>query len=442
MIAEFANRLKSLEDPFIVTHIDADGLTSGAILLNTFFRLGKSPGIMGIRQLDSVTIEQIPKDGDVIFTDMGSGQLEMIDFPCHIIDHHAPLRKEPFQLNSHHLGYNHHEASGSSLTFAVARELGENDDLAPIAMVGAIGDMMDRDGMQGLNASAVQIAKKNGYAVEKKGLSFFGRETRALPLFLSFASDPYLPGLSGREEACVTFLKENHIKLKEIRWRTYHDLLPAEKKKLITALHLHAVSVGLSPWQIKRMIRPYFTFPQYARHTEMRDATEFSTLLNACGRHEKPEIGIKLASGDLSVFHEAQNLLKIHRRLLRRGITQLSEEGAKELKKIQYFTSEEIKPTLIGVVIGMALGSRILRPDKVALGISPQKGGLKISARTVKALTRQGVDLAQAMRQASEKFGGEGGGHDIAAGAMIPEEKLNDFLLETDSIIQGQLSTR
>lgn len=441
MIADFAQKILSLKDPFIVTHIDADGLTSGAILLTALRRAGKNPQIMGIRQLDSVTIKDIPKGKDIIFTDLGSGQIESINFPCHIIDHHTPIRSEPYQLNSHEIGYRHDECSGSALTFAVAREMGDNLDMAPIAVVGAIGDMMDRNGMKGLNLAAVEAAKSKNLIVENKGLSFFGRETRALPLFLSFASDPYLPGLSGHEDKCGLFLQDLDIKLKEVNWRTYHDLMPSEKQRLVTALYEHAISMDLAPWKIKRLVRTYYTFPEYAKHTEMRDATEFSTLLNACGRHERPKIGIKLASGDLSVFHDAQEMLRIHRQMLRRGMEELKNNGAKELSHLQYFSSTSIKSTIIGVVIGMALGSRILPPNKVAIGISPQEGGLKISARTVKALTRNGVDLSFAMRTASRELGGDGGGHDIAAGAMIPEGKLNDFLSRVNSIVASQLSS-
>jgi len=439
MIRAFAEKLRKLDNPFIVSHIDADGICSAAIISTALERIGKKPDILAIRQLDSVTIGQIPRDRDIVFLDMGSGQLESIDFPCLIIDHHAPIKESENQLNSHHLGYAHDEASASTLAFFLARELGDNDDLAPIAVVGAIGDMMDRSGMKGLNLQAAEIAKQKRLAVELRGLAFFGRETRALPVFLEYASDPYLPGLTANRDNCLKLLEDSDIKLRETRWRTYHDLLPQEKQRLITALHVHAISCGLEPWQIKRMLRPYYVFPKYSRHTELRDATEFSTLLNACGRNERPDLAIRLAKGDLSVFPEAQAMLRNHRLLLRRGIEQLSNEGARQLNSIQYFRSDEIKPTLIGVVIGMALGSRIIDPNKVAIGISAQEGGLKISSRTVKELTRAGVNLSIAMREASKSVGGEGGGHDIAAGAMIPEDKLEQFLKKLDELISSQL---
>ncbi len=439
MFRDFAERVRQLEDPFVVSHIDADGITSAAIILTALRRLGKSPGFLGIRQLDSVTISDVPRDRDVIFTDLGSGQLEMIDFPCHIIDHHTPLRETPSQLNSHHLGYAQNEACGATLSFSVAQHLGDNDDLAAIAVVGAVGDMMDRRGMRGLNLEVVEKAKKAGVLEEKRGLSFFGRETRPLPVFLSFASSPFLPGLSGREKTCSEFFDSLGIETRDgASLRSYHDLSQGEKESLVTALHLHAISERLSKWEIDSLVKPYYLLPGHRRHTEMRDATEFSTLLNACGRHHEAELGVELAAGDLSLYPKAKKMLAAHRRMLRRGIKQLSDEGAQKMENIQFFSSETIKPTLIGVIVGMGLGSRILDPGKVAIGISPQEGGLKISSRTVRSMVRRGVDLAEAMREASGEVGGEGGGHDIAAGAMIPEKKLDDFLQKVDSIIGVQ----
>jgi RecJ-like exonuclease len=43
------------------------------------------------------------------------------------------------------------------------------------------------------------------------------------------------------------------------------------------------------------------------------------------------------------------------------------------------------------------------------------------------------------MRDAAEKCGGSGGGHDIAAGATLPLENEKKFLEETERILRGQL---
>ena len=43
------------------------------------------------------------------------------------------------------------------------------------------------------------------------------------------------------------------------------------------------------------------------------------------------------------------------------------------------------------------------------------------------------------MRLASEKVGGSGGGHNIAAGATVPEGREEEFLLAIDQAVLSQL---
>jgi RecJ-like exonuclease len=55
-------------------------------------------------------------------------------------------------------------------------------------------------------------------------------------------------------------------------------------------------------------------------------------------------------------------------------------------------------------------------------------------------MTKLGLDLSVAMREASEAVGGSGGGHNIAAGASIPCKREDDFLQAIDAIIYRQLN--
>jgi RecJ-like exonuclease len=43
------------------------------------------------------------------------------------------------------------------------------------------------------------------------------------------------------------------------------------------------------------------------------------------------------------------------------------------------------------------------------------------------------------MRLASEKFGGKGGGHNIAAGAQVPLDKIEGFVKTVDELVGRQL---
>ena len=51
----------------------------------------------------------------------------------------------------------------------------------------------------------------------------------------------------------------------------------------------------------------------------------------------------------------------------------------------------------------------------------------------------KGVNLGDVMRIASETHGGKGGGHNIAAGAQVSLDKIEDFIKTADELVGKQL---
>jgi RecJ-like exonuclease len=49
------------------------------------------------------------------------------------------------------------------------------------------------------------------------------------------------------------------------------------------------------------------------------------------------------------------------------------------------------------------------------------------------------LDLSAVMGEASRAVGGDGGGHDIAAGATIPDDKKEEFVDRADDLIATQV---
>jgi len=56
------------------------------------------------------------------------------------------------------------------------------------------------------------------------------------------------------------------------------------------------------------------------------------------------------------------------------------------------------------------------------------KENIKISARAGLRFIEKKVNLGEALKTCAEKFSGLGGGHEAAAGAYIPKDKIEDFL--------------
>ena len=450
----FADQLKGRDDFLVVSHHDADGVTACAIIVDALRSIGKTCEFIVLKQLDSTTISKIhdAKASTIVFTDMGSGQLSLLeenkikDF--YVIDHHNPERETGNQTNPHFAGYNGgSDVSGSGMAYLVARSLGCNR-LAHLAIVGAVGDMQDSGGkLHSINRMIMFDAIEQGTLKAKNDLRLFGRQSRSLIQMLTYASDPVIPGLTGNQHACTQFLEKHEIKVMDDEnreWRNYVDLTHLERKKLTSALYIHLLDHNTPEFVIQRMIGEVYTLLKEEKKTELRDAKEFATLLNACGRQEKPEMGVNVCLGDRGEsLDSARKLLEAHRRQLAAGLKYLAGIGVSSKGNLYYFNAEgEIKESIVGVVAGMAYGARIIPPDKPVLGFALDRDDpsmIKVSARANWSLIRSGIHLGNAMREASEAFGGEGGGHDIAAGARAPLKSKEDFIKKVDEVFTKQL---
>jgi len=264
---------------------------------------------------------------------------------------------------------------------------------------------------------------------------------------LAYASDPVLPGLTGNPQECMNFIKGLGIPLngcENKKWRRYIDLTHAEREKLRDALYIHLLTMNTPEFLINKMVGEVYSLLKEEKGTELRDAKEFATVMNACGRQDQSEIGVRVCIGDRKEnWTKAKRLLLMHRQHLREGLDFLRTNPLKSKNNFYYFDAGDlIKESIIGVVAGMAYGARIIPPDKPVLAIADDKDDAlmkKISARANWSLIRRGIHLGNAMRTACEKIKGEGGGHDIAAGARIPREKETEFLNYVDEIFAEQV---
>ncbi len=450
-----AKKLKEENNILVVSHHDADGITACAIMVDALRKLGKDVDFMAIKQLDSININKVENFGrTVVFTDMGSGQMEMLmehkekigNF--YVIDHHPPAMEYDKQVNPHFFGYDGGlDVSGAGLAYFVAKALG-HEEMAHLAIVGAVGDMQDSDGkLHSLNRIILEDGIRQGTVKVKHDLRLFGRQSRALAQMLMYASDPILPGLVGNETSCVSFVENLGIGLKRENgeWKSYVDLDIEERRKLTSAMYMLLLDNGTPEYIIQGMIGEVFTLSKEEKGTELRDAKEFATLLNSCGRQEVSEVGVRVCLGDRDEgWKNAKDALQQYRRRLREGIEFLSGMEKEEMDNLYYFdASGKIDENIIGVIAGMGYGARKFRPNKPVLALAEDKDNedmLKISSRANRRLVRRGLHLGNAMNDCSSAVGGEGGGHDIAAGARIPKERRDEFLALVDKMIKKQLN--
>jgi RecJ-like exonuclease len=293
----------------------------------------------------------------------------------------------------------------------------------------------------GINRHILEIGSKAGALSFGRDIKLFGRQTRPVFKMLEYSQDPYLPGLSGNEDACIAFLKDVGIRLGGERWRRWIDLNQEERSSLVTAIIRKGLRNGLSNVKLERLIGEVYVLLAEQEGTELRDASEYSTLLNATARYGHADVGLSVCMGDRDRgFSEAQRLLGQHRQNLVNGLKLVAEKGITPLQSIQYFDAgDAILDTIVGIVAGMSFQMADRSMPILALARTEQ-GEVKVSARGTQDLVRSGLDLAEAMSSSARALGGVGGGHNVAAGATIPSDAKQTFLELVDRAVGKQLS--
>lgn len=177
---------------------------------------------------------------------------------------------------------------------------------------------------------------------------------------------------------------------------------------------------------------------------DLRNLEDYSNILDACGKNKKQGVGLSICLGDREKsIKEAKILVKTYRDDLVNGLKWIRNEGSVFQDHIQYiYTEEKRKKRIMGTLSSIGIDLKILDPEKPVLAMSRMDNVIKVSGRTTTKLTDKGVNLGYALENASKSFNGSGGGHNIAAGAVIPYREMDNFLNLVDEIVRTQLKAK
>ncbi len=448
----------------VFTHHDADGISAGAVFGVAMERVGLEYHLSVLHSLERGFVEGLRHDGLAVFLDMGTGFADEIEakvkrgdlFGAIILDHHRPGgdtgkvdgsgEKEGLgdvgddggaggvdgfvHINSHMLGVDGtRDVSAATMAFLFALALDhENWDLAPVGLVGAMGDKQAMGGFTGLNHVIYENALKKGYLEEKWDLLL--RTDVSLREALVFSADPFFRGLSGRLDRAEKVLVE---------WGfdpsiTFADLSDEKKRALGGLLSLHMLESGVLPEVVETLLGNRFFVPSFGMYMDV-----LVDLANACGEGGKPGVGVAALMGSKWAVDEAREFEAEHRRFLVENLVALEDSFKSgqigEMENIRFFQNDT--PGIAGALAGVGI-QYILPPDKPVFAVTPMEDRTRISSRANRPLVEEGVDLAEACRRAAAAVGGSGGGHPIAAGASIPPGKEEVFLREVDKIVGEQ----
>jgi RecJ-like exonuclease len=438
----------------LVSNLDADGISAASIMIKALERLNLSYSTTILHQLKDENAKEIAsEDYDYyVFCDLGSGQLKALNKyfegkKVFVLDHHEVQGKPEsniIHINPHDYGFDgSSEISAAGVCFFFAKTISkENEDLAHLAIIGAIGDVQEKKGFTGLNKMILDIAVSKGKIRVETGLKFFGLQTRPIQKLLEYSSDMGIPDVTGSESGAVQFLKRIGIEPLDAkgRWKIFPDLSDDEKRKLAAAIIMKRQSAGIkNPEDIFTDV--YILEEEKPGH--FRDAKEFSTLLNSCGRMDNASLGIGSCLGDKKQRENAVNSLFDYKREIVSSMNWYKEHAAKDksdriIKGNNYViinAKDNVLSTMIGTIASMISKNNELDNNVFVMSMarnpdSTTKVSLRITGNP------DGIDLKSIVAELVEMVGGEAGGHQYAAGAIIETEKEEKFIEQAKALFE------
>jgi RecJ-like exonuclease len=449
--AEKFSHTKKGETIKVVSHYDCDGLAACSIIVKALRNDDRSYSISIVKGLDMKTLEELRKDDskNIIFTDLGSGYLKLIketlkDKSVLILDHHNPVDADS---NGNLIHVNPHlfsidggkEISGAGVAFLFAKALDRKNELmAHIAIIGAIGDMQENNGFLYLNEEIMKIAERHGKLKVTKGIKLFGSQTRPLHKVLEYCTNPFIPGVTGSETGSIKFLQKLDIDPKRgAGWRKISHLTQEEMEKIIVGIIIASGQKDVH----ETIVGNIYTLPEEEEESILRDAREFSTLLNACGRMDKPMLGIGCCLNDKKIKQEAINHMQNYKKELISALSWYnSNKGTGKVTEEKGFViinaGTNIPASMIGTVASIISKNPDFPDSTFVMSLArAEDNKIKVSLR-ISGRPGKGIDLKSIIEQITEKTGGESGGHKYAAGAVIDKDNEKGFIEAAKEILK------
>ena len=309
----------------VISHLDADGISAASIMVKCLNNDNRKYSISIVQQIKKDILESLAREPYkyFIFTDIGSGAITDIENlfkekTVFIIDHHEPEKteiksKNIFFVNPHKFGIDGgKEVSGAGVVYLFTSCLDKKmEEFAHIAIIGAMGDMQENNGFERINNEILKTAIEKGKIKVIRGLRLFGAQTKPLHKVLEYCTDPYIPDVTGSESGAIQFLHQIGINPKHGKeWKKVTHLSKEEMKNLVTGVILKR----LDEKNPEDVLGNVYILREEKEESPTKDAKEFATLLNACGRLDKASLGIGACLGDETIKKKAIYLMGTYKK--------------------------------------------------------------------------------------------------------------------------------
>jgi len=449
--AEAFKRIDKKDAVRLISHLDADGISACSIMIKLLSNENMKYSVSIVQQLNKSLLSQLASEpyNCFIFTDIGSGVVSDIKEllkgrKVFIFDHHSIEKTDDFEsmvlVNPHLCGIDGgKEISGAGVVFKFACAADKNmEEFAHIAIIGAIGDLQEQNGFLRLNGEILRIAVEKNKVKVVKGLRIFGTQTKPLHKALEYCTDPYIPGVSGSESGAIQFLSQIGIEPKNgSSWKKIVHLNEDEMKKLVTGIIMKRLNEA-NPDDVLGNI---YILPNEEEESPTRDAKEFATLLNACGRLGRASLGIGACLGDKKIKQQAIRSLSDYKKEIVNALNWYNENKFSDdvfwgSRFVIINAKSNVMSTMIGTLASILSKSNLMANNAFILSMAQAiDETTKISLRTTNNINGN-ADLKNIIEEIINGISDcEAGGHQNAAGAVIPTDKEEIFIEQAKEIL-------
>ena len=422
---EFSDKfLKQAKDEKIqiISHFDTDGITSASILTKTLERLEMQFSTKIVKGFDQNEIDTLPDNKIILILDLGSGSIDELaktNKQIFIIDHHE-LSNE--KIPSNITIFNPHLIAADNfctaeLSYLFSKSISdENKDLAHLAILGMIGDLMERT----INPIRKQIITDSNVIV-KKGLLIYP-STRPLDKALEFSSRPFIPGVTGDLAGTYELLNEAGIEKFGKKYKALIDLNEREMKNLTTA-----VTLRLSSKEAQDHIGNLYLIKLF---NKIEDAREISAMINACSRMGESQIALLFCLGNSAARKRSERIHIKYRQQIISGLKHIAKQKNVEGREYVIINAQDnVKDTIIGTLASILSFSSKYKEGTVIIAMAYNEDKIKVSTRMAGRNHNSPRNLKQLMDSITKSLGqGNSGGHKHAAGCTISIDKEQEFI--------------
>ena len=432
-IGSFFSSLDSSVRVRVVSHFDCDGISAASILLKYFNRHGIRYTHTSVPHLDKRILKGFTSEEftHLVFIDLGSGYVDAIgdlfSVPVCILDHHACASDVRFPehvriLNPHLHGVDgSKDISASGVVYHALRPIDESmGKLSHLAVIGAVGDNQSQPEFSGLNKKILDEACSEGVVRIRKMIRIDGGLRKPLFRQLQQSSNLKIPGVSGTTEGGKALLEEANVPLRyEGRWLYYADLTQLQEERLAKAI----IGRRRDEQEPEDIYGYHYEVPSERKTSHLRDAGEYSTVLNACGRMERASMGVTLCLGSMGAREQVERIVQEYKDELTSVMTWFKEHANDESCMIRgdghliIRAKDALRPSVIGTLGSMLTCSGMVPAGTVVIVTAhlPENNTLKISARSRDCQ----VNLRDVIAPVVSAKGGDAGGHVNAAGGLL-----------------------